>query len=128
MTARLRARFGERVQSKVSCPRPEAMSLLRRSLFSLSPADRLGWGLIGDSWGSGTPVISAAEHYDLQADQNCLIARTPEEFVNAVIALQTESSVWNRIVEGGHTSVGFHSVERVSEILLQCLQEAAAKG
>lgn len=121
----LTGRFGERVQTLERCSRPEALQFIQSSLFTLSPAVRYGWGLIGDSWGTGTPVISVGEHYDLRNGENCLVARSPSDFVSLVDRLRTDHSEWQRLSDAGKKTVDSHSVDRVAEILLQFLKDVS---
>ena len=121
----LQRQFGERVRVVDRCSRPEALSLIASALFTFSPAQGYGWGLIGDSWGSGTPIISVAEHYDLREDHNCLVAWSETDIVRLVTALQTDTSLRNRLAQAGRATIASHRVDNVARILLDTLNEAA---
>lgn len=115
---------GNRVDLRMHCSRPEAVELLKKSLFVLSPGDRLGWGLIGDAWATGTPVLSVQEHYDLIAGENCMIVRRPSEFLDFVNQLQSDESLWNRLSMGGQETVkSRHGIEYTAEILFEQLSK-----
>jgi len=109
--------FSKQIHVLPRCSRPEAMALLRRSLFVFSPAKRYGWGLIGDAWRTGTPVISIIEHYDLSDGKNCLVAPDATAFVRKATALRDDASLFNRITAGGYATVADHSFDAVAEIL-----------
>lgn len=122
----LQGQFGERVRVEDRCSRSEALSLIASSLFTFSPGQRFGWGLIDDSWGSGTPIISVAEHYDLRDNQNCLVAHSEADFVRVVRSLQTDPSLRDRLAQAGRATIASHDVDKVARILLATLHEAAA--
>ena len=109
--------FPNQVKVLPRCSRPEAMALLRRSLFVFSPAQRYGWGLIGDAWGTGTPVISIIEHYDLADGSNCLVAPDAPAFVRHATALRDDAALFERVTAGGYTTVASHSLDAAAGIL-----------
>ncbi len=119
----LQEHFGNRVTVLPRCSRQEAMALLRRSLFVFSPARRYGWGLIGDAWGTGTPVLSIVEHYDLSDGHNCLVTPDSDSFVRNVAALRNNRSLFERITAGGQKTAGGHSLEVVARVLWEHLQQ-----
>lgn len=121
----LRAAGGNRVDIRNNCPRTEALDLIGRSQFVLSPANRLGWGLLGDAWSSGTPVIAVGSHYDIKAGENCLIAEDSATFVDQVIRLQQDERLRKALVAAGSATAARHSIENVSAALLQGLELAA---
>jgi glycosyltransferase involved in cell wall biosynthesis len=121
----LRAAGGNRVDIRNNCPRTEALDLIGRSQFVLSPANRLGWGLLGDAWSSGTPVIAVGSHYDIKAGENCLIAEDSATFVDQVIRLQQDERLRKALVAAGSDTAARHSIENVSAALLQGLELAA---
>ena len=118
----LRAAGGNRVDIRSSCPRTEALELIGRSQFVLSPANRLGWGLLGDAWSSGTPVIAVGSHYDIRAGENCLIAEDSATFVDQVIRLQRDTNLRKKLVDAGYETAYRHSIETVSAALLQSVE------
>lgn len=120
----LKGKFPDRVTVLLRCSREEAMALLRRSLFVFSPARRYGWGLIGDAWGTGTPVISIVEHYDLVDGRNCLVAADAASFVKHVTALRDDAALFERITAGGRTTVQGHSLDAAAGVLWTHLQSA----
>lgn len=114
----LRDAGGSRVDIRRHCSRAEAIELVSRALFVLSPGRRLGWGLIGDAWSVGTPVIAHACHYDLIDRENCLLAPDASTFFEAVAQLQSEESVWNKLSTGGRETVlNLHSLGLVADRL-----------
>lgn len=114
--------FPDRVEIRAGCSRAEAMDLLRASLFVFSPALRYGWGLIGDSWGTGTPVISRTEHYDLKDGANCLVATDAAAFVRCAAALKDDEGLFARITKCGSETVAGHAPEVVAETLMGILR------
>lgn len=123
--SRIMAAGGARAQWQESLPRTEAEALIARAFCILSPGDAMGWGQIGDAWMADTPVIAAREHYDLRADDNCLIAPTASAFVADVRQLRAQASERARLAEGGQRSVAAHAVERVAATLHDLLAHAA---
>lgn len=119
--ARVRDIGGSRVDLRAHCSRAEAIKLISRSLFVLSPGKRLGWGLIGDAWSAGTPVVAHAQHYDLDDGKNCLVASDSSSFLEAVIQLQSDQSIWSGLSMAGIDTVrNLHSVE----VVMGCLGSA----
>lgn len=107
-------------------PRPEAIRLIGSSLAVLAPHYRMGWGLIGDAWGSGTPVIAVDEHYDIEQDVNAVVAPTPRAFVAQVQRLAGDPALWQRIAQGGRrTHREGHDVDVVAEKLLRFVEMAS---
>jgi glycosyltransferase involved in cell wall biosynthesis len=118
----LHASFPGRVELRTRCSRPEALELLHTSLCVLSPATHYGWGLIGDAWSSGTPVVSVKEHYDLLHEKNCLVASSAEDFVQCIRSLREEEDLRTNITAGGYVTAREHSPARVSEHLHAALE------
>jgi hypothetical protein len=114
--------FPDRVEVLAGCSRAEAMDLLRASLFVFSPALRYGWGLIGDAWGTGTPVISRTVHYDLKDGVNCLVAPDAATFVRHAVALKNDEVLFATITKGGTETVAGHAPEVVAETLMGVLR------
>jgi len=115
--------FPDRVSVQPRCSREEAMDLLRQSLFVFSPARRYGWGLIGDAWGTGTPVLSRTEHYDLRDGINCLVAPDARTFVHHATSLIEDGALFDRIAAGGRETLQGHSLDAVAEVLWNILQQ-----
>ncbi|MGA9120174.1 MAG: glycosyltransferase [Bacteroidota bacterium] len=113
---------GGRIEMVLHCDREEAMERIRRALFVFSPGKTFGWGLILDAWATGTPVISRSPHFDLVPEQNCLIARSPQEFVASIKRLRQDPLLWKRLQMGGLQSLRQHSLENVSNLLLESLR------
>jgi hypothetical protein len=93
------------------------MALVERAPFVFLPGTSMSWGLIGDAWRRGTPVIAQAEHYDLCADQNCLITCDAVRLVEAVSALESDEAGRNRIIQGGLECGLKHSPAAVASAL-----------
>lgn len=125
--ARIQAAGGERVHWQESVPRAEAEALIARAFCILSPGDGMGWGQIGDAWMADTPVIAACEHYDLRANDNCLIAPTAPAFVTAVQRLRRHAPERARLAQGGQRSVAAHAVDAVAATLQGLLARAASR-
>lgn len=115
---------GARVHWQESLARSEAEALIGRAFCILSPGDSMGWGQIGDAWMADTPVIAAREHYDLRAEENCLIAPTATAFVAAVRRLRTQADERARLAKGGRFSVAAHAVDQVASTLHGLLMRA----
>jgi len=106
-------------------PRNEAVELIGRSLAVLFPHHAGGWGLIGDAWARGTPVIGVASHYDLEPGSNALLAASPAEFVDAVRRLRSDALLWRELSGAGvRTAEEKHGLDLVSRRLLEILRSA----
>ena len=106
-----------RVEIRESCTRSEALELIGQSFFIFSPVNWWGWGLIGDAWSVGTPVISIGEHYDLKAGVNCYIAPKPDDFIAAIQHLKNNRVLWQKLSTQGLKTAQAHSLEAVASIL-----------
>ena len=125
----LRKAWPDRVSYLKSCSRSEAMQQLASAHFVFSPGVSSNWGLIGDAWNAGTPVLSPSEHYDLDDGENCLVCREAEDFVAAVRRLRGDGALWRRLSQGGSRTVReLHSVQSVAERLLAGLHATLAQG
>jgi len=104
-------------------PRTEAMELIGRSLAVISPHHRGGWGLIGDAWRCGTPVIGVDSHYDMREGSNALVASSATDFVSAVRRLRSDAQLWQALSsEGQRTAESKHGVDVVAGQLLAFLR------
>jgi glycosyltransferase involved in cell wall biosynthesis len=118
----------ERVEYLPRISRAEALALIRNCLAVISPGSSLGWGLIGDTWNCGTPVIAAAEHYDLHDGVDCLIADNAVDFVDAVDLLYHNADLRKRLVAGGHRTVcERHAVDFVGGVLFKELAQVVGE-
>jgi glycosyltransferase involved in cell wall biosynthesis len=114
---------GGRFRHVERLPRTEAMELLGQCLAVLSPQHRGGWGLIGDAWGRGTPVIGVDSHYDLCEGSNALVASSAAEFVSAVRRLRGDAHLWQALsCAGQRTAESKHGVDLVAGRLLEFLR------
>ncbi|NDV13143.1 glycosyltransferase family protein [Crenobacter caeni] len=115
----LREAWPDRVSYLKSCSRSDAMQQLASAYFVFSSGVSSNWGLIGDAWNAGTPVLSPSAHYDLEDGENCLVCREAEDFVEAVKCLRDDGMLWRRLSLGGRRTVReLHSVAGVAERLL----------
>ena len=120
---KLLKQFGEqRVKVKEFCSRSEAIDLIAKAFFIFSPLDSMGWGLIGDAWTVGTPVLSIGEHYDLKDGINCYITPNPNDFVFAVRDLSNNRVLWQKLSKQGLITAQSHSLEVVASKLQNELQ------
>ena len=104
-------------------PRTEAVEHIGRSLAVISPHHRGGWGLIGDAWQCGTPVIGVDSHYDIQDGSNALVASSAAEFVSAVRRLRSDAQLWQALSSAGkQTAESKHGVDVVAGQLLEFLR------
>jgi glycosyltransferase involved in cell wall biosynthesis len=104
-------------------PRSEAIEHIGRSLAVISPHHRGGWGLIGDAWRCGTPVISVDSHYDIREGSNALVASSAADFVSAVRQLRRDAHLWQALSsEGQHTVESKHDLDVVAGQLLEFLR------
>ena len=107
-------------------PRPQAMERISRAAAVLYAHPRGGWGLIGDAWGCGTPVIAVASHYDIEDGVNALVAPTAAQFVAAAQRLRADASLWQALSQNGRrTAESKHGVELTAAHLLAFLRGRA---
>lgn len=124
----LQAAGGGRVEFIRSCDRQQALRHIGRATFVFSPADRLGWGLIGDAWSVGTPILAVAEHYDLSHGRNCWVVADEQEFIQAVHMLREDPNKSSALVAGGRrTVVENHGIRPVVHALKATLQNLSAR-
>jgi len=103
--------------------RSEAMERIGHALAVISPHHRGGWGLIGDAWRCGTPVIGVDSHYDLEEGSNALVAPSAADFVSAVRRLRGDAGLWQALSAAGqHTAESKHGVAVVAGQLLEFLR------
>jgi len=104
-------------------PRTEAMEHIGHALAVISPYHFGGWGLIGDAWQCGTPVIGVDSHYDLREGLNALVAPSAADFVSAVRRLRSDAQLWQALSSAGkHTAESKHGVDVVAGQLLEFLR------
>jgi glycosyltransferase involved in cell wall biosynthesis len=104
-------------------PRTEAMEHIGHALAVISPYHFGGWGLIGDAWQCGTPVIAVDSHYDIREGSNALVASSATDFVSAVRRLRSDARLWQALSSAGkHTAESKHGVEVVAGQLLEFLR------
>jgi len=104
-------------------PRTEAMEHIGHALAVISPYHFGGWGLIGDAWQCGTPVIGVDSHYDLREGSNALVAPSAADFVSAVRRLRSDAQLWQALSSAGkHTAESKHGVDVVAGQLLEFLR------
>ncbi len=114
---------GERAEFVKHLPRARALELIAGALCVFTPSDLRGWGLVGDAWNMGTPVVAAAEHYALRDGVTGLVASDPTALVAHVRALRSDQALWSRLVEAGLAHVrGEHAPQAVAERLLEILE------
>jgi glycosyltransferase involved in cell wall biosynthesis len=104
-------------------PRTEAMERIGGALAVISPYHFGGWGLIGDAWQCGTPVIAVDSHYDIREGSNALVASSAADFVSAVRRLRSDAQLWQALSSAGkHTAQTKHGVDVVAGQLLEFLR------
>lgn len=112
-----------RYQHVERLPRAQAMERIGRALAVLYPYPRGGWGLIGDAWNCGTPVIAVANHYDIEDGVNALVTPSASEFVTAIGRLRRDAALWQRLsAEGRRTAEAKHGVDVTAGHLLAFLR------
>jgi glycosyltransferase involved in cell wall biosynthesis len=108
--------------------RNEAVALIGSALAVISPLQAGGWGLIGDAWARGTPVIGGADHYDLEPGRNALVASSPAQFVAEVQRLRSDAHLWDKLSSAGlHTVEEKHGLDLVSARLLEILRSTLSR-
>lgn len=108
-------------------PRSEALAAISSALCVFTPSALFGWGVIGDAWNAGTPVVGVDEFYELSDQHNSLIARSPEQLVDHVTRLRGDPVLWQRLVDNGWQRVKErHSTGYVADELLKVVRRVAA--
>lgn len=121
------ARWGDRCEHIPSLPRPDALRLIGESLAVFCPSDAMGWGLVGDAFNMGTPVIGVGEFYELRDGSTGLVAAMPADLARRFEALRTDAALWHRLAEAGRRCVREeHSPQAVERGMLEALRRAAA--
>lgn len=111
----LKDRYPNKIKHIVSLSRHECLELIRTSHFSYSPAVRGGWGFIGDSWATKTPVVVTHNHYDFRDGIDSIVT-TPGEIVTSVNILYSQPHIYNSVSFGGHSRyINNHSSESVGD-------------
>ena len=85
-------------------------------------------GKLGQALSVGLPVVTTtigAEGMGLQAEETALIADDPEDFAQAVYQLYTDSVLWDKLSQQGHTYIeqqyGENAVRKKLQTLLTTL-------
>ena len=85
---------------------PETFPVLNSSMVSLAPVP-YGAGMngkIGEALCAGLPVVTnslGAAGMSLTHEENCIVANTPEEFVNAIRLLHENEALWEKLQRQG---------------------------
>ncbi|MFA7504544.1 MAG: glycosyltransferase family 4 protein [Burkholderiaceae bacterium] len=120
------ARWGDRCTHIPSLPRSQALRLIGESLAVFCPSDAMGWGLVGDAFNMGTPVIGVGDFYELRDGVNGLVATEPAALARCFERLRGDPALWSRLAEAGRRCVlEEHSPQAVEQSLLQALRRAA---
>jgi glycosyltransferase involved in cell wall biosynthesis len=109
-------------------PRAQALATLGNALCVLAPSDGMGWGLIGDAWNTGTPIIAASDYYDLDMGRNALPAADADRFLAAYRRLRDDAALWTALADAGRDCVRErHSVEVVARAYYHAVQATVAR-
>ncbi len=121
------ARWGEaRCRIVDRLPREEAVAAIRGALCVYNPSGTHSWGLIGDAWNVGTPVISSGACHDLVDGENALVAPGPDAFVAAWRTLRSDAARWDALSLAGLARVrDGHSVAASGDAMLRAMSETA---
>ena len=95
-------RFGDRIIYRPGLPRREVLVLLSRAAYGISPARCGGWGLIGDCWAVGTPVVVLASDYDLTDGVDALVGGDVAGVVARVQALYAQPGLAPQLAAAGY--------------------------
>jgi hypothetical protein len=115
----------ERVRLLDHCSKEKALDLIASSLFVIPSEKRLDWGMIGDAWITGAPVITAELHYDLVDGFNGIFAPDVRAFLCHVVGLEeSDKRLWTKLSEGERTAAALDDVDAVATRLLEVIKEA----
>jgi len=110
----LKQKFPDKIIHIKSLKRNDCLDLIRTSYFSYSPAVRGGWGFIGDSWATKTPIVITHNHYGFKDGIDSIVTNT-EDIFKRINQLYNEE-IFNAISIGGYNKFAdFHSAESVGQ-------------
>jgi glycosyltransferase involved in cell wall biosynthesis len=119
----LKQQFPNNIKHLTSLTRNECLEIISTSFLSYSPAVRGGWGFIGDSFASKTPVLVTHNHYDFNDGIDSIVT-TPQQIINKVNLLYSDRELYNKISNGGYQRfIENHTAEAVGEKYLKICNE-----
>ena len=120
----LKLRYPNNIKHFISLSRDECLNLINCSFLSYSPATRGGWGFIGDSFATKTPILITHNHYGFN-DYIDSIVTSPSQIVNRVNELYSNRELYNKISMGGYDRfINIHSSEGVGKKYIRICEDA----
>jgi len=98
-----------------SLSRESCLEYIMSSFFCYSPATRGGWGFIGDTWATKTPLVVSSNHYDFKDRVDSIVVNI-DEIAIRVNELYNDSSLYNVLSSGGYSRyLQYHSIESIGK-------------
>lgn len=120
--------FGDAIEHVHGMPRQEALALLSRAFFGVTPVKRGGWGFIGDCWAVRTPLVALHNDYDLRSDEDALVVSSMEKIAGEVNRLYASESVYLSIQQNGYRRyLTAHTAEPVGAAYELVLEKTLAR-
>lgn len=123
---KLRVKFPEKLIHIKSLNRNDCLKLIRSSYFSYSPAIRGGWGFIGDSWATKTPIVVTHNHYGFNDSIDSVVANS--ENIHKKINDLYDNNFYSTVSSGGFNKFEEqHTAESVAKRYIQICENSLNK-
>lgn len=116
--------YGDKVRYQPGCSRMEALEYCASSYFSFTPLNISFGGLLGDSWGVGTPVVSTPGSTKLVDGVNALIPPSQDEMGTTVQRLFSEPDLYQQLQVGGDSYYQQRGAAAVGSQIVAVLERA----
>lgn len=94
--------------------RSEVWNLIASSFYAYTPVKAGGWGFIGDSWTSQTPLVITHNGYEFTHGQDAILA-DPEKIYETINELYRNKQIYTEIQKGGYNRYqAFHTAKQVA--------------
>lgn len=120
----LRNRYGAHIKHAIGMTRTEALELLSSCTYAYTPVVKGGWGFIGDSWATRTPLIMTHNNYCGQDMVDSIVVR-PTEIDRGVNNILSNADIYRSLQENGFQHyLREHSANIVGDKLIGVLESA----
>jgi glycosyltransferase involved in cell wall biosynthesis len=120
--------YGDRINYRPGLPRRDALALLARAAYGICPTVHGGWGLIGDCWAVGTPLVALASDYQLNDGVDALVGGDVEGVVERVRGLCGDAALAHALAAAGHRRYQRHHSTAAVGRRYEAVLEAALHG
>lgn len=97
----LRRKYGQSIGHIPGLPRKEALEILSKAYYGITPVKRGGWGFYGDCWGLKTPVVSLYNDYDLHHLGDAIVGYSVDGVIEGINQLQNNPILYKAIQAKG---------------------------